>query len=46
MTFNLGFRNLTDEEAPRFHSNFNANTEPGTYDVIGRQIYAGVRVTF
>ena len=46
MTFNLGFRNLTDEEAPRFHSNFNANTEPGTYDVIGRQIYAGIRVTY
>jgi len=46
MTFNLGFRNLTDEEAPNFHTTFNANTEPGTYDVVGRQIYAGIRATF
>jgi iron complex outermembrane receptor protein len=46
MTFNLGIRNLTDEEPPNFHTTFNANTEPGTYDVVGRQIYAGVRVTY
>ena len=46
MMFNLGFRNVTDEDAPRFHSAFNANTEPGMYDVVGRQVYAGFRITF
>jgi len=46
MMFNLGVRNLSDEQAPNFHTTFNANTEPGTYDVVGRQIYAGIRVTF
>jgi len=44
--FNLGFRNITDEDAPRFHSAFNANTEPGMYDVVGRAVYAGFKVSF
>ena len=44
--FTLGLRNLTDEDPPRFHSAFNANTEPGTYDVVGRAWYAGLNVTF
>jgi iron complex outermembrane receptor protein len=43
--FNVGIRNLTDEDAPRFHSAFNANTEPGMYDVIGRAFYFGVKWT-
>ena len=43
--FNLGIRNLTDEDAPRFHSAFNANTEPGMYDVIGRAYYVGFKWT-
>ncbi|NNE60958.1 MAG: TonB-dependent receptor [Woeseia sp.] len=46
VTFNLGFRNLTDETPPRFHSAFNANTEPGMYDVVGRAYYAGFKLTF
>jgi len=46
ITFNLGIRNLSDEEAPRFHSAFNANTEPGTYDVVGRAWYTGVNISF
>ena len=44
--FNLGFRNITDEDAPRFHSAFNANTEPGMYDVVGRAFYTGFKITF
>lgn len=43
--FNVGIRNVTDEDAPRFHSAFNANTEPGMYDVIGRQYYVGFKFT-
>ena len=42
----VGLRNLTDEDAPRFHSAFNANTEPGMYDVVGRAWYAGLTMTF
>lgn len=39
-----GINNLMDEDPPRFHSAFNANTEPGMYDVIGRAIFLGLRV--
>ena len=46
ITFNIGLRNVTDEDPPRFHSAFNANTEPGTYDVVGRAWYTGIRVAF
>lgn len=41
-----GLNNLTDEDPPRFHSAFNANTDPGTYDVIGRRLFTGVKMTF
>jgi iron complex outermembrane receptor protein len=44
--FTVGFRNITDEDPPRFHSAFNANTEPGMYDVVGRSWYAGLNMTF
>ena len=44
--FSLGINNLSDEDAPYFHSAFNANTEPGTYDVIGRRMFASVRTSF
>ncbi|WP_440875478.1 TonB-dependent receptor plug domain-containing protein [Thalassotalea sp. PLHSN55] len=46
VSFAVGLSNLTDEDAPRFHSAFNANTEPGTYDVIGRRIFGTVNVKF
>ena len=35
ITLSAGIDNLTDEEPPRFHSAFNANTAPGTYDTYG-----------
>ncbi|MDP9142761.1 MAG: TonB-dependent receptor [Pseudomonadota bacterium] len=41
-----GINNLWDKEPPRFHSAFNANTEPGVYDVIGRRLFVGAKVTF
>ncbi|WP_444919065.1 TonB-dependent receptor domain-containing protein [Microbulbifer sp. JMSA003] len=46
MSFSVGINNLTDEKPPYFHSSFNANTEPGMYDVIGRRIFTGFTVTF
>lgn len=44
--FTLGVNNLTDEDPPRFHSAFNANTEPGMYDVYGRRFFASAKVKF
>lgn len=46
LSFTVGINNLLDEDPPYFHSAFNANTEPGVYDVIGRRIFAQAKVTF
>ena len=46
VSLSVGISNLTDEDAPRFHSAFNANTEPGMYDVIGRRLYGSLSVKF
>jgi len=35
-----------DEDPPLFHSAFNAETEPGYYDVIGRRFFTSVTVGF
>jgi iron complex outermembrane receptor protein len=40
-----GINNLTDEEPPYFHSAFNANTEPGVYDVVGRRLFVSVTLS-
>ena len=42
----FGINNVTDEEPPYFHSNFNGNTEPGVYDVIGRRMFVSITSTF
>lgn len=41
-----GINNVLDQDPPRFHSAFNANTEPGMYDVIGRRLFVGTKITF
>ena len=41
-----GINNLTDETPPYFHSAFNANTEPGTYDVLGRRLFTSLELQF
>ena len=46
VTLTLGINNLFDETPPYFHSVFNANTEPGTYDIIGRRLFGNVRIKF
>lgn len=42
----VGINNLTNEDPPYFHSAFNANTEPGVYDVLGRRLFTSVTVDF
>ena len=44
--FSVGISNLLDEDAPRYHSGFNANTAPGTYDTIGRRLFASFKLDF
>ena len=44
--FRVGIDNLTDEEPPRFHSAFNANTAPGTFDTYGIRAWTRVQITF
>lgn len=43
---NVGIDNFTDEDPPRYHSAFNANTAPGTYDVYGRRFWTGFTLGF
>ena len=31
-----------DEDPPRFHNAFNVNSSPGTYDTLGRKIWARI----
>jgi iron complex outermembrane receptor protein len=35
-----------DKDPPYFHSQFNANTEPGMYDVIGRRLFVSASWDF
>lgn len=41
-----GVDNLFDKEAPRYASGFQFQTDPSTYDVIGRYFYIGARARF
>ena len=41
-----GINNVFDKDPPYFHSQFNANTEPGLYDVIGRRLFVSATYEF
>jgi outer membrane receptor protein involved in Fe transport len=41
-----GIDNLTDKAPPIYTRGFQYNTDPSTYDVIGRYFYAGIRARF
>lgn len=41
-----GVDNLLDKDPPIYSSGFQYNTDPSTYDVIGRYYYLGARVKF
>ncbi|HEY5567690.1 MAG TPA: TonB-dependent receptor [Gammaproteobacteria bacterium] len=45
-TITAGLNNITDEDPPQFHSAFNAETEPGVYDVIGRRLFTSFTLSF
>jgi iron complex outermembrane receptor protein len=46
LSVTMGIDNVMDEDPPMFHSAFNAETEPGYYDVIGRRFFTSVSVHF
>ena len=46
ITITAGLDNVFDEEPPNFHSAFNAETDPGTYDTIGRRFFTAIAVRF
>ncbi|MEH0199008.1 TonB-dependent receptor [Caulobacter sp. CCNWLY153] len=41
-----GVTNLTDKQPPYFTSYVQANTDPSTYDVLGRRFYVAVKAKF
>ena len=47
-TFELsaGIRNLFDKEPPVYENSIDQNTDPSTYDMVGRFYFAGVRAKF
>ena len=47
LTLNMGMNNLFDKEPPILGGNDQqANTYPGTYDVIGRDFFISVKLRF
>jgi iron complex outermembrane receptor protein len=42
----IGVRNLTDREPPQFDNAIDQNTDPSTWDMLGRAWFGSVRVTF
>ena len=43
----LGVDNLTDEDPPKYgDASVQSNTDPSTYDVLGRRYWAGLTVKF
>jgi outer membrane receptor protein involved in Fe transport len=46
VSFRAGVNNLTDKQPPLFTSYSNSNTDPSTYDVLGRRYFVGLTARF
>lgn len=46
LSFRLGVSNVTNQEPRLYTPNVQANTDPSTYDVLGRRYFAGVKMRF
>jgi len=46
VTVRAGVNNLTDKQPPLFTSYSNSNTDPSTYDVLGRRYFVGLTARF
>lgn len=45
-TVRAGVNNLADEDPPYYTSYSNSNTDPSTYDVLGRRVFIGLNAKF
>ena len=46
LSLSAGINNLFDKQPPYYTGNNDSNTDPYTYDVLGRRFFAGVNVKF
>lgn len=46
LTFRLGVNNIADEDPPYYSSYSNSNTDPSTFDVLGRRFFVGLNAKF
>ena len=46
MTLRAGVNNLTDAQPPVYSPSIAANTDPSTYDLVGRRYYVGITARF
>ncbi|HEA18432.1 MAG TPA: TonB-dependent receptor [Pseudoalteromonas prydzensis] len=46
LSFSAGVNNLFDKQPPYYTGNTDSNTDPYTFDVLGRRLFAGVNVKF
>ncbi|KTG20787.1 TonB-dependent receptor [Pseudoalteromonas sp. XI10] len=46
VSFSAGVNNLFDKQAPYYSGNNDSNTDPYTYDVLGRRFFAGMNIKF
>ena len=44
VTVSAGINNMFDKQPPYYTGNYSANTDPYTYDVLGRRLFAGVNI--
>ena len=45
-TIRVGVNNLTDEEPQLYAPNVQSGTDPSTYDVVGRRVFAQLRLRY
>ena len=46
ITLSAGVNNLFDKEPPYYTGNNDSNTDPYTFDTLGRRLFAGMNIKF
>ena len=44
VTVSAGINNMFDKEPPYYTGNYDSNTDPYTYDTLGRRLFAGINI--
>ncbi len=45
-TFAMGMNNIADKDPPIDNPNVQSDTDPSTYDIVGRRVYASIHAKF